>query len=60
MNSAERRQLIRGFVIDASVARAAVSESRRQRKEAAERLRKDLAAKRFAVRSVDTVSQEAG
>jgi len=63
MNNMERRQLARANVIDASIARTAVNESRRQRKEAAERLRKDMAAKSFASRSIDTVSypfQEAG
>jgi hypothetical protein len=63
LNSKTRRQLVIANVIDASVARAAVNESRRQRAEAAERLAKEMAAKRFAARSVDTVSyplQEAG
>jgi hypothetical protein len=61
MNNQERRQLVKANVIDASVARAAVNESRRQRVAATERLRKDMAAKNFAARSIDTVSyQEAG
>jgi hypothetical protein len=61
MNNQERRQLVKANVIDASVARAAVNESRRQRAAAACRLRKDMAAKNFASRSIDTVSyQEAG
>jgi len=63
MNNMERRQLVKANVIDASIARTAVNESRRQRKEAAERLRKDMAAKNFAARSIDTVSypfKEAG
>jgi hypothetical protein len=59
MNTQERRQLVKANVIDASVARAAVNESKRQRAEASTRLRKDMAAKRFAARSVDTY-QEAG
>jgi len=61
MNSQDRRQLVKANVIDASVARTTVNESRRQRDAAAVRLRKDMAAKNFATRSVDTVSyQEAG
>ena len=63
MNNMERRQLVKANVIDAAVARTAVNESRRHRKEAAERLRKDMAAKSFDSRSIDTVSypfQEAG
>jgi hypothetical protein len=61
MKSLERRQLVRANVIDASIARAAVNKSRRERAEAAERLRKDFAAKKFATRSSETISyQEAG
>ncbi len=61
MKALERRRLVKANVIDASVARAAVNESRRQRAAAAERLRKDMAAKNFAGRSIETVSyQEAG
>ena len=59
MNIQERRQFVRANVIDASVARTAVNESKRQRAEASTRLRKDMAAKHFAARSVDTY-QEAG
>ena len=59
MNTQERRQLVKANVIDASVARVAVNESKRQRAEAATRLQKDMAAKRFADRSIPTY-QEAG
>ena len=56
MNNMERRQLARANVIDASIARTAVNESRRHRKEAAVRLRKDMAAKSFSSRSIDTIA----
>lgn len=61
MKTLERRRLVKANVIDASVARAAVNASRRERAAATERLRKDLAADNFAARSIETVSyQEAG
>ena len=56
MNTIDRRQIVRGHVIDASVAKAAVHESRRERAEAAKKLRKAMAASRFASRKTDTVS----
>jgi hypothetical protein len=56
MNTLKRRQLAKANVIDASIAGTAVNESRRQREAAAERLRKDMAARNFAARSADTVS----
>ena len=61
MKTFERRQLVKANVVDASVARVAINASRRERAAAAERLRKDLAAKNFAGRSIETISyQEAG
>ena len=51
MNTLERRQIVRGQVIDVSVAKAAVNKSRRERAEAAKKLRKAMAASRFAMRS---------
>ncbi len=61
MKTSDRRQLVKANVIDASIARVAINASRRERAIAAERLRKDLAAKNFAARSIETVSyQEAG
>ena len=45
MNTFERRRLIKGRVIDVTVAKAGVHESRRERAEAAKKLRKALAAK---------------
>ncbi len=56
MNTFGRRQFIKGRVIDVSVAKAAVHESRRQRAEAAKKLRKALAAKQAASRAPETIS----
>jgi hypothetical protein len=56
MNTLNRRQLVRGHVIDVSVAKAAVNASRRERAEAAKKLRKAEAAHRFDTRQIDTVS----
>ena len=56
MNTFERRRLIKGRVIDVNVAKAAVHESRRQRAEAAKKLRKALAAKQAASFQSETVS----
>jgi hypothetical protein len=56
MNTLERRRIIKGRVIDSTVARAAVSESRRERADAAKKLRKALAATRSASTQPDTVS----
>jgi hypothetical protein len=55
MNTFERRRLVKGRVIDVTVAKAAVHESRRQRADEAKKLRKALAAKQAAVH-VETVS----
>lgn len=48
MNTLERRQLVKGQIIDIAIAKTPISKSRRQRAEAAKKLRKDLAASRFA------------
>jgi len=56
MNTFERRRLVRGRVIDVTIAKAAVNESKRQRSEAAKALRKSLAAKKAASRPAETVS----
>jgi hypothetical protein len=56
MNTFERRQLVRGRVIDVSVAKTAVHESRRERAEAAKKLRKALAAKQAASVQAETIS----
>jgi hypothetical protein len=55
MNTFERRRLIKGQVIDVTVAKTAVHDSRRQRAEAAKKLRKALAAK-AATAQVETIS----
>jgi hypothetical protein len=56
MNILERRQIVKGRVIDAVVAKAAVTQSRRERSEAARKLRKALAAHRYASIKSDTIS----
>jgi hypothetical protein len=56
MNVLERRQIVKGRVIDAVVAKAAVSQSRRERSDATRKLRKALGAHRYASVKADTVS----
>lgn len=56
MNTLDRRQLVRGHVIDVSVAKTAVHASRRERAEAAKKLRKAMAAQRFDTRQIDTIA----
>jgi hypothetical protein len=48
MNTLERRQIVKGQIIDIAIAKTPIIKSRRQRAEAAKKLRKDLAASRFA------------
>lgn len=50
MNTLDRRLLIKHRVIDAVVVKAAYNQSRRERMDAARKLRKALAAKRYAVK----------
>ena len=56
MNILERRQIVRGQIIDIAVAKTAVSKSRRERVDATKKLRKALAASRYAKLRVDTIS----
>jgi hypothetical protein len=56
MNTLERRQIVRGQVIDVSVAKAAINKSRRERVEAAKKLRKAMAASHFASMQRETIS----
>ena len=56
MNTLERRQIVRGQVIDLVVAKTAVNESRRERADAAKKLRKALVASRYVKLRVDTIS----
>ncbi|HKU14444.1 MAG TPA: hypothetical protein VJQ52_08605 [Steroidobacteraceae bacterium] len=56
MNTLERRQIVRGQVVDLMVAKTGVSESRRERADAAKKLRKALAANRYAKLRVETIS----
>ena len=56
MNTLERRQIARGQVIDMVVAKTAVTQSRRERVDAAKKLRKAFAASRYAKLRVETIS----
>jgi hypothetical protein len=56
MNTLERRQLVRGQIIDVAVAKAAINKSRRERAQAAKDLRKAMAKNRFATRRLDSIS----
>ena len=56
MNTLERRQIVRGQVIDLAVAKTEINKSRRERADAAKKLRKALAASRYAKLRVDTIS----
>ena len=57
MNALERRRIVKGNVIDVSIAKVAINRSRRQRSDAAKKLRKAMAASHFAsVVSAETVS----
>jgi hypothetical protein len=56
MNTLERRQIVRGQVIDLAVAKTSINKSRRERADAAKRLRKALAASRYAKLRVETIS----
>jgi hypothetical protein len=56
MNILERRQIVRGQVIDLMVAKTAINKSRRERADATKKLRKALAASRYAKLRVDTIS----
>ena len=56
MNTLERRQIVRGQVVDVIVAKTGVSESRRERADAVKKLRKAFAANRYAKLRVETIS----
>jgi hypothetical protein len=56
VNTLERRQIVRGQVIDLAVAKTAINKSRREGADAAKKLRKALAASRYAKLRVETVS----
>jgi hypothetical protein len=56
MNTQERRQLVRGQVVDAAVAKAAINKSRRERAKAAKDLGKALAQSQYASRRTDSIS----
>jgi hypothetical protein len=56
MNALERRRLVRGQIIDVTVAKAAVNKSRRQRIEAAHSLQQQMTASKAAARRPETIS----
>jgi hypothetical protein len=56
MNTLQRREIVKRHIIDVEVAKAAIGQSRRERKEAAKKLRKAMAANRYDNRHVDTIS----
>lgn len=56
MNTLQRREIVKSHIIDAAVAKAAVRQSQRERREAAKKLGKAMAASRYAARPVDTIS----
>jgi hypothetical protein len=56
MNTLERRQIVRGQIIDLAVAKTSINKSRRERADATKKLRKALAASRYAKLRVDTIS----
>ena len=56
MNTLERRQIVRGQVIHLAVAKTEINKSRRERADAAKKLRKALAASRYAKVRADTIS----
>ena len=57
MNTLKRRQIVKGQMIDVSIAKTAINKSRRQRAEAALKLRKVMAANQSAtLMKAETVS----
>lgn len=56
MNIVQRRQIMKGRIIDLAVAKTAVNRSRRERAEAARKLRKAFAASRAAAIAPETIS----
>jgi hypothetical protein len=56
MNNIERRQLIKARVVDVSVAKTGINESRRRRSEAAKKLRKELAAANSRKQQAEVIS----
>jgi ribosome recycling factor len=56
MNTLERRRLVKAQIIDVAVAKAAINQSRRERSDAAKRLRKAMAASHSAAKEAETIS----
>lgn len=56
VNTLERRRMIKSRIIDISIAKTSVNASRRERAEAARKLRKALAASRYEAIKAETVS----
>lgn len=56
MNTLQRREIVKSQIIDVAIAKADIGQSRRERKDAAKKLRKAMAASRYASQHVDTIS----
>lgn len=57
MNALDRRRIAKNQVVDVAIAKVAINRSRRQRAEAAKKLRKEAAANHFAsVLQSETIS----
>lgn len=56
MNTLERRRIAKAQLIDVSVVKADLSQSRRQTADDTKKIRKDLAATRFAAKQRDTLT----
>lgn len=56
MNTLQRREIVKSHIVDVAIAKASIGQSRRERKEAAKKLRKAMAASRYASQQVDTIS----
>jgi hypothetical protein len=56
MNTLQRREIVKSHIIDVAIAKTGIGQSRRERKEAAKKLRKAMAASRFAAQRGETIS----
>jgi hypothetical protein len=56
MNALERRRLVRGQIIDVTVAKAGINKSRGRRIEAANSLQKQMTASQASARQPETIS----
>lgn len=56
MNTLERRRIAKAQLIDVSIVKADLSQARRQTADDTKKIRKDLAATRFAARQRDSLA----